>query len=36
MQVDLFVLEAAPEPLDENVVEDPAAAIHADGNLMLG
>ena len=35
MQVHLFVFEAASEPLDENVIEEPAAAVHADGELMV-
>lgn len=29
-QVDLFVFDAAPQPLDEHVVEPAALAIHAD------
>ena len=30
LQVDLLVLERAPEPLDEDVVEAAALAVHAD------
>ena len=30
VQVDLLVLERAPEPLDEHVVEAAALAVHAD------
>src|SRR6516165_9797611 len=30
MEVDLFVFEAAPQPLDKDVVHAPALAIHAD------
>ena len=33
MEVDLFVLEASPEALRENVVEGPAFSIHADLNI---
>src|SRR5690349_18490366 len=36
MQVDFLVFETTPESFDENVVEDPAAAVHADGDPMLG
>ena len=30
LQVHFFVLHASPQPLDEHVVQRPAAAIHAD------
>src|SRR5437660_10590687 len=30
MEVDLLIFEAAPQPLDEDVVHTPALAIHAD------
>ena len=30
VQVDLLVFEAAPQPLDEDVVHAPALAVHAD------
>src|ERR1700689_647046 len=33
--VDQFVLERAPQPLDENVVECASASIHADGDSAL-
>ena len=32
MEVDLLVFEAAPQPLDEDVVHAPALAVHADGD----
>jgi hypothetical protein len=32
MQVDVFVLHAAPEPLDEDVVDPATLAVHADRN----
>ena len=35
VQVHFFVFNAPPEPLDEDVVQCSAAAIHADGHLML-
>ena len=34
VEVDLLVFEAAPQPLDENVVHIAALAIHADGDLV--
>ena len=34
--VDQFVLERPPQPFDEDVVERPAAAVHADANLAAG
>ena len=30
VQVDAFVLQRSPEPLDEDVVHPPAAPVHAD------
>ena len=32
-QVDLFILDRTPEPLDEHVVAPGAAAVHADRNI---
>src|SRR5882724_9398345 len=32
VQIDLFVLDTAPEPLDKHVVDPAAFAVHADGN----
>src|SRR5207245_3978001 len=34
VEVDLLVFEAAPQPLDEDVVHVAALAIHADGDLV--
>lgn len=34
-QVNQFVLDRTPQPFDEHVVERPATAIHADGDLPL-
>src|SRR5499427_1167308 len=34
MEVDLFVFEAAPQPLDKDVVHAPALAVHADHDAM--
>ena len=33
--IDQFVLERAPQPFDENVVESAATAIHADRDAAL-
>ena len=33
-EVDLLILEAAPEPFDEDVIGKATAAVHADGNPM--
>jgi hypothetical protein len=33
VQVDLFVLDRAPEPFDEHVVPPSAPAVHTDLNL---
>ena len=33
--VDEFVLQAAPQALDENVVQSTATSIHADGDVAL-
>ena len=33
--IDQFVLQAAPQPFDKNVVQGSATAIHADGDLAL-
>ena len=35
MQIDLLVLDRAPEPLDEDVVTPAAASVHADPNCVL-
>ena len=35
VQIDLFVFDAAPEPLDKDVVQCSAAPIHTDGNPSL-
>ncbi len=32
LDVDVLVLDRAPEPLNEDIVEDPTAAVHADAN----
>jgi hypothetical protein len=32
--VELLVLETAPEPFDEDVIDKAAAAVHPDGNPM--
>lgn len=32
MQVDVFVLHAAPQPLDEDIVDPTPLAVHADRN----
>ncbi len=36
MEIDLLVLQAAPQPLDEDVVHPAAAAVHADGDAGGG
>ena len=33
--VDVFVFDASPEPLNEDVVQRPASPVHADGDLAL-
>jgi hypothetical protein len=35
VQIDLFVFDAAPEPLNEDVVQCSATSIHTDGDLSL-
>lgn len=35
VQVDFFVFDTPPESFDEDIVQGPAAAIHADGHLMI-
>src|ERR1017187_5231673 len=35
MQIDLFVLDRLPQPLDEHVVAPRTAPVHADADLML-
>ncbi len=35
MQVDLFVFDAASEPLDEDVVQSLTASIHTDGDFRF-
>lgn len=34
-QVDILVLDAAPEPFDENVVDPAAFAVHADVDIVV-
>ena len=34
-QIDFLVLDAAPQPLDEDVVHPPSAPVHADANTQL-
>ena len=34
LDIDIFVLERAPETFGENVVKDPATAIHADPDVL--
>ncbi len=34
MDVDVFVFDGSPEPLDENVVQCPASSIHADADVI--
>src|SRR5207248_9210794 len=34
IEVDFLVFEAAPQPLDEDIVHAPAIAVHADGDPM--
>src|SRR5438552_17989519 len=34
IEVDFLVFEAAPQPLDEDIVHAPALAVHADGDPM--
>ena len=34
-QVNIFVLDTLPQPLDEHVVHPAAAAVHADGNVVV-
>jgi hypothetical protein len=35
-QIDLFIFDAAPQPLDEHVVAPCALTIHADGDAVAG
>ena len=35
-QIDLLVVDAAPQPLDEHVVAPGVLAVHADGDAMTG
>src|SRR5262245_41112619 len=34
LQVKDFVFQCSPQPLNENIVQGPAAAIHADQNVL--
>ena len=34
VEVDLLVFQAAPQPLDEDIVHAPALAVHAEGDRM--
>lgn len=36
VQVDLFVLDGAPEPLDENVIAPAALPVHVDADAVRG
>ncbi|GHT87595.1 hypothetical protein AGMMS49543_24020 [Betaproteobacteria bacterium] len=33
LQIDIFVLDASPQPFDEDVVERAPSAVHADDNM---
>ena len=35
VQVDLFVFDATPKPLDKDIVQGSTSPIHADGDFML-
>ena len=35
LDVNILVFDRAPEAFDKNIVEDPTAAVHADGNTLL-
>lgn len=35
MQVNIFVFHAAPEALDEDIIESPSSTVHADQYLMV-
>jgi hypothetical protein len=35
VQIDLFIFDAAPESLDEDVVQGATASVHTDGDLSL-
>ena len=35
VQIEVFILHGAPEPFDEDIVERPTTAIHADGNAVV-
>ena len=34
-QIEVLILERPPQPLDKDVVLDPASAVHADVDLVL-
>lgn len=34
LQINVFMLEAPPEPLDEDVVQCPAPSVHADPDIL--
>ena len=34
LEINLFIFQAAPQPLAEDVVETPAFAVHADTNAL--
>ena len=36
VEIDVLILQCAPEALDEDVVEDPTTTIHADTDLLVG
>ena len=35
LEMDFFLFDAAPEALDEDVVQRPAPPVHADGDLAV-
>ena len=36
MQIDVLVLDATPQPLDEDVIDPTALAVHADLDAVVG
>jgi hypothetical protein len=35
MNIDAFIFDALPQPLDEDVIDCPAFTVHADGNRFI-
>jgi hypothetical protein len=35
VDIDVLILQRAPESLDEDIVEGPSSAVHADGNGFI-